>query len=916
MWSQWPEVRMAFNVNNVPRAPGRVATPPLAGQQTLVLPAALSSDLRTLAACPGVTSMTAVEDMLLRSELYSAQSVECAVNAFSALDRATHQIRRDDDCKRKQKKVRLLLRDRLLWRAFGCKADMLDKSAIFDLFRESFRGDVESQLDNSYCKIQEKLLRELICSSFPGRLAAELRHRPDLPENREALVNLHEAFRELFSSSASSSGSAESHRSTSSGQSEPESPAAQAEGDQHQEEGEQQQQQQHEETDDQQHQDQDLHWQSEQQQDESNQRQQQGENDQWDQRQMRVKNTFLEYDEDDDKSKYSKGWKSCSPKMQQWQQAGTDCSATDAGTQADFRAWHQNNEPAADCAATDAGTQAEFNECHEETEGGQDRSCPQQQQQQSVPAISGDTTVIIEALCSRLAAETRPSSCGQLARMIVELMPQVATNSEVTQNQVVEQLAKTVRICSKHGADLKTVLKALASCSGLRFVSEAFSLRDCVAPDLLAETWHGCVQSATRSSAKISIPYKCIELAGKFLDIFCVQPSSSDAQSVRHSCEALGKLVRARMQDGEAPPEELLEKLCEVMDKFSHTDTKVLECCMWELVKLYKHCSLGLRISVRESICHTTACQEMRHEQLLRSLEKCSNPLRKLVHQLYARRHPMCSIVRRLAVQSSEDVADVLPCILDDVRFVLSQPVKMFMDSNDGEVKPDRNNSCYTPAERKFAHDVVAALFKQRVQLPEKAVPGCLQWAKSSWQRIDMRLRFVLVGILFGESALLRQLADPKILQEENGEDVLVAVIRALQDLTVLHTFDQEVLSQGLRALLDINVGSRGRLGSALASGMATLFPENPSPAAMEETLDKLLSLSTGQAREFGRAAFMHEVSWSLHSILSKAPNLAGSQVRAVKLLSEEIQKSYHEEAQATKYASEIAQLISGMRAS
>eukprot|EP00931_Biecheleriopsis_adriatica_P075303 TRINITY_DN49203_c0_g1_i1.p1 TRINITY_DN49203_c0_g1~~TRINITY_DN49203_c0_g1_i1.p1 ORF type:complete len:857 (-),score=187.81 TRINITY_DN49203_c0_g1_i1:52-2622(-) len=848
---------------NTLRAPGRVATPPQARHPApSALPSELSSVLQAVAACPGVTSMRHVEDLLLSSERQAAQSVASAAAALLGLERATHQIRQSDDSKRKLKKARLQLRDMLLWRSVGSKADILDKTAVFSMFPESLSEEMLSQIGNSYAKIQEKLLRELVCSSFMDKLAKDLKNSPDKAENEEVQSHLQQVLGDiLFANSADTTASASGS------------------GDQDWEPGS------HEESVPRSHAAQDESEQQHQPQSYQQQAQHQQESGHAQPRNMYVKNTFLHVDDDAcslDVSKFSKGWKSWHPQMQ----TGTDCSATEAGTHAEFSAgdWFQQKEADANWAVP---------------------------RQQSVPGLPGDSSIMVEALVSKLKDETQPSKCAQLARMIAELMPQVASeNAGTSCKEASNELATTVRKVAKHVEHLRAVLKALANCSGLGFVREAKTFKDCVALDLLAETWHGCVQSTNIDSLTTPVPDVCIESTFELLDK-CVMRSSSDTQSVRHSCEALGALARARLRDGKAS-HEAQNKLCDVMDHFWQKDSKVLECCLWELIKLSKHCILGLHISKEQLLCKQATGHQMQDDKLLQYMGKCTNPVKKLGHKLHSRTHMMQDILERIVACTTDEVADVLSAVLDEVEHAVKQPVRVFMHSNDEEFSADVARHT-TKAERDWAREVLRTMLHQRVDPPRQVMQLCLQWARTAalWHHIEMRQRFVLLGTLFGESILVLQLKNTAVLQESNGEDVLWAVIRALQDLKVLHPFDPSLLQEGLDALLSVNASSGARLGSAIAGGLATLLPDNPSAEAVEAALERLMSLSSGKAGELGLTAFMHEVSWALHSILSKSSKLSADQARSVKSLSEEIQNKYNDEANAAKYAADIARIVS-----
>jgi len=398
-------------------------------------------------------------------------------------------------------------------------------------------------------------------------------------------------------------------------------------------------------------------------------------------------------------------------------------------------------------------------------------------------------------------------------------MPQVASEKQSALHRKASvQLALSARLVMKHSDHLKTVLKSLASFSSLHFlhvVHEAQLFKECVSLDLLAETWHGCVHSATRASTKVAVPEKCIEATLKLLD-GCAKASRGDTQSVRYCCEALGNVARARLP---ARSPEAQTKLFEVMEKFCEKDSKVMESCLWALIKLSKNYFFGLHISQEQLLCEPSNDALAQDEQLLRYISMCANPVPKLCHQLSARRHSIHDIKKRLFECRPEDIKEVFFAILDDAEYCLWQPTQIFMDANDGDERPDQDGWMPSQAERDWAKEVLNALVAQRIALPPDVAPLTLQWAKSakSWDCRALRRRFLIVGALFGEATLLGQLK-----QQGAKDDACVAAIRALMDVKQLHAFNPKTLSEGLTALLDIDVDSCGALASAMAGGMAT----------------------------------------------------------------------------------------------
>ena len=143
--------------------------------------AALNEAIQELEQLSGCPSLQPVRHLLERSACFAAQATTLATRALVELNFKCQDLRVSDDKKRKVQKVQLMLRDLMLWRFFGLQAGLLDVQKLDDCLLRSVIGDnvLETQLKNSYLRIQLGLLQELICSDILRKLVRHLLHSPD-----------------------------------------------------------------------------------------------------------------------------------------------------------------------------------------------------------------------------------------------------------------------------------------------------------------------------------------------------------------------------------------------------------------------------------------------------------------------------------------------------------------------------------------------------------------------------------------------------------------------------------------------------------------------------------------------------------------------------------------------------------------
>jgi vacuolar-type H+-ATPase subunit I/STV1 len=164
--------------------------------------ATLADEMQKVQVLSGCPSLQPVTHLLTQSAHHASQATSLAMLALQQFDEKSQGIKRSDDSKRKIKDVKKIMRDVILWRFFGLSAGLLDAQKLDDcLLHDLANNELESQLKNSYLKVQVHILEELICSdNVLLQLTRTVKHLPQDDETRDQVVaQLEWALREIQS---------------------------------------------------------------------------------------------------------------------------------------------------------------------------------------------------------------------------------------------------------------------------------------------------------------------------------------------------------------------------------------------------------------------------------------------------------------------------------------------------------------------------------------------------------------------------------------------------------------------------------------------------------------------------------------------------------------------------------------------
>jgi len=366
-----------------------------------------------------------------------------------------------------------------------------------------------------------------------------------------------------------------------------------------------------------------------------------------------------------------------------------------------------------------------------------------------------------------------------------------------------------------------------------------------------------------------------------------------------------------------ADMEQVREKLVPIIHKLWLQDSvewSVLVDLIWDLVYLHTEKSLGLHISRGNAVCVDTSGKSY-VEDLLTDLEdaevRCSRDSTAL-YRLCAKTHTFCEITAHLC-QGKDAATDKANVVLDEAFFALKEPLKIFVDKNCGADE-------WSEKDKSWAEEILGKLLTQRVS--GAASHFCLDWVQQStagdgWKdHFDLRRRFLLLGTLFGEEEILKQVKEMK-----DDADMTVGAVRALQDLNELKAFQPQLLAEGLQTMLTVPLESaeKQQLYEALVSAMGTFASglQNSGVDLAARACERILEMSSSRSwRGFSEAALMHETSWALTKIIKKWPCLVEAMSKElseeVANLSRTIRNKYRNETEAVKYANDLEGLIAG----
>lgn len=422
---------------------------------------------------------------------------------------------------------------------------------------------------------------------------------------------------------------------------------------------------------------------------------------------------------------------------------------------------------------------------------------------------------------------------------------------------------------------------------------------------------------------------------------------TKDALTSQKLCTAISSFL-TRCLEQLREQENLVVELNRVQCKFHEVlselwthaavEDHTLSDCIWEMSELHgrKGEILGLSVVRCEPVCLIDEKQQRQVAQLVVDLEKTATqhggtprPATKL-YQLYARTHTLTDILSKLGIQAAETVsehaANSFFTVLQEAFTGLDKPLEIFIQkccdleatiSNEEELSTRNPNKLQMLQERTWAENVLRELLKQRSScLGPALIPVCKSWLQLSCARtstgywkdhFDLRKRFFLIGVLFGESQVFQLVRDLK-----EDAHMMVGAVRSLQDLHELLAFEPGRLAEGLEMMLSLDFQSQhGALRSALASGMGHFASSLGHEDFSAKACQKLLQMSNASDwLDFNQPAFMCETSWALAKMLSKCPCVASLHAVELKTLSEQVRDKYRREACAVKYALELEHLL------